>query len=206
MLKFDETQIISHLSGLPTSASIGFSAACATRLAPAYRVARHHVGTFVEDVLDLYLGDIWAYCIEQRPADWDAIAKKLEGTIPSEDEGASIAYEIVDDALAAAAYAARCVRDNNPRNAAWAAQRAYNAVDRFAAEQMNFGQYNQEAEAQLIANKFVQLELERQRQDLIAINAAPLNALIDALNAVRFAALCVSAVPLAELEGIIGPG
>lgn len=206
MLTFEETYMLSELRQLPRLAQVGFSAACATRLSSACHVAVRHVGTIPEGMLEEHLADIWAFCDEEKSADWRGIAARIEASIPTEDQGSSIAYEIIDDALAAAAYAIRCIYDNNPRNAVWAAQRAYNATDRFVAEQLNLSQYTQEMEARIIASTCVQIELEHQKKDLEALGASVADDLRGALKAIRLEASTTSVVPLAELQGFLDLG
>lgn len=87
--------------------------------------------------------------------------------IPKEDEGEWVAEQgPADDAAASLAYALRCRQSGASSEAAWAARRAYEAMDYYAGHMKDNDCSYVEAEEDILSHPMVQAELGRQERDL----------------------------------------
>jgi len=89
--------------------------------------------------------------------------------VPDEDSEETSTDDIADDSIAAVLYAAQSALGQDPRTAAWAARRAYEAADRHAAKRLNEAEYTESLEQRVLSSKVVQNELSRQRRDIAAL-------------------------------------
>jgi len=95
------------------------------------------------------------------------------GLIPQEDEGPWVTEQAAaEDAGAALAYALRCRQSGRGQEAAWAARRAYEALDHHVINRDDVDMNVPGAEARVLADPLVQVEFRRQRQDLDVALAA----------------------------------
>ena len=75
-------------------------------------------------------------------------------------------YPAADDAAAALAYSFRCRRNESPKEAVWAAGRAYQALDDYVVTNENIDTGAPGAETEVLNHPLVQAELARQSRDL----------------------------------------
>ena len=73
---------------------------------------------------------------------------------------------------ASVAYAIRARLADDPQNAAWAARRAYSAVDHFIMSQIHSTRITREHPQFILSHPLVQAELRRQQADLEALELA----------------------------------
>lgn len=195
-LTFDEPALVLRLSRLSARGLVAFASGCAARLAPAYEVLQRALRGPAPDLVAKSLEHLWNFASHGTQSDWASMADRLIDLIPDEDSGPSFAHAVIDDALAATAYAARAAREHHPQDAAWSARRLYDAVDRFAMRRLGATSLTVAIEAQLLRNEFVQAELKRQARDLLILESATSDTVAAAIDEVRSAAAAVSALPL----------
>lgn len=164
---FDEERLVHTLRRLPAESRVTFSAACAERLAPAYveysqRTSRGDATTLLQ-----ILARLWSD-LESGTSDAARLRGDLDrcmSLIPRADNGPWIQEQpAAEDAAAALAYALRCRQEGESQDAAWAARRAYDAIDYFVSTHENI--VGNQAVAQRLAHPLVQAELFRQQRDL----------------------------------------
>jgi hypothetical protein len=203
MHRFDEAHLVATLRGLPASAVVAFAASCATRLAEPYRIAQEYLCEGDAHIVHRSLDQLWLFAREGRDADWNAISEQLVALIPDEDDGSTFTHGIIDDALAATAYAARYALDQNVENAAFSARRVYETVDRFAGLALRVTGFDQTVETLLLESAVVQNELARQENDLRDLCATPADKMVQFIYNLRRRNLGVRALPL-DLSSIRG--
>jgi uncharacterized protein YjaG (DUF416 family) len=172
MLTYDRSALTERLAMIPERLRVLFAAAVAERLFP------HAEGFFhgrdpegldrLRDALDL----LWRYGGESRVGaeDRGAALSACETSIRSAaDEGTDDAL-FAENAAAAIAYGLRAMGTSDPQEPGWAAQRAYDTVDHFVLmEEADRGV--EWSEEQILAHAVVQRELQRQRDDVGALEA-----------------------------------
>jgi len=148
----------SELSALPPRLRGAFAALCARRLARAPGILE--TGIESRAFADLH-AQLWAAVTDTRTQpELTAAAERALSLIPEDDH----------DALAALTYALRAASGGDPKDAAWAAERVYNALDAFLQDQgLEVG--SPDSEAALLGHPLVQAELQRQADDLVALGA-----------------------------------
>lgn len=169
MRSFDEAVLVQRLGAIPKLRRVAFAAACAERLLPAYATYVSRSGWGDAARLRFMLDELWS--ISERGAN---TASNLQSTIddcmaliPGEDRGPWMherAY--AEDASSALAYALSCCQTGDSQEAAWAARRAYEAVDQFVVRQHNLGTEARRDEKRVLSYPTIQRELERQDRDL----------------------------------------
>ena len=93
--------------------------------------------------------------------------------IPGEDRGPWMPEQAyAEDAASALAYALSCCQTGDSQEAAWAARRAYEAVDQFVVRQHNLDTEARRDEMRVLSYPTIQRELERQDQDLECLSGA----------------------------------
>lgn len=105
---------------------------------------------------------LWAAVTDSgiRAQDTAAAAERALALVPDDD----------DDAAAALTYALRAASGGDRQDAAWAAERVYNALDAFLQNQgLEVG--SPSGEPAHLAHSLVQTELQRQADDLRALRA-----------------------------------
>src|SRR5882724_3878028 len=131
-LEFDEMELSERLEQLPRPLRAAFAAACAERLLPAYD--RFSTQTKTGDALTLeqILRRLWIDLSGEAMSD-EEVERQIQACmelIPKEDDGPWVPEQAAaEDAAAALAYALRCRQNGLAKEAAWAARRAYEAVD-----------------------------------------------------------------------------
>jgi len=116
--------------------------------------------------LETALSDLWSFALGGPGRDWVALSEQLIAEIPHEDKMDTAAHAVIDNALAAAAYAVSTAISFEARQAAFCARRAYEAMDGHAHEALDFTIYTPEIEQALLKHPIVQQELGRQARDL----------------------------------------
>jgi uncharacterized protein YjaG (DUF416 family) len=167
---FDEKKLVRELDQLPIWLRVAFATACAERLLPQF-VAYGHQARISGEELAQILEAVWASAEagEVRVPNLKETIERWLKLLPSEDEAAEAGVPFAMDAGAAAVYALRALSEGSSQEAAWAARRAYDAVDRFAQDSLDIDLERQDAEQQLLSFPAVQRELARQRRALDAL-------------------------------------
>jgi uncharacterized protein YjaG (DUF416 family) len=169
LLRFDEAQLVKMLDRLPRELRVVFAAACAERLLPAYAAFSERAGRGDPTALRHSLTLLWDDLGGSRLSD-EEVQTNLDACmelIPQEDDGPWVPEQASgEDAGAAVAYALRCRQNGESQEAAWAARRAYEALDHFVINRENIDVNKPGAEARALGHAVVQAELARQRRDV----------------------------------------
>lgn len=164
MLRYDEPALVRDLGRLKRNSRVAFAASCAERLIPAYGDFCKRSGRGDRATLAGILERAWQHLLgdEMREEQVRAELRRCMALIPAEDDEPWIDEQpYADDAASAIAYTLRALEDGEPREAAWAARRAYEAADHHVMHRVGV-----EGESQVLAHPIVQVELLRQRRDL----------------------------------------
>src|SRR5262245_55148515 len=132
MLRHDEAALVCHLGRLGNDSRVAFAAACAERLLPAYNEFCRRAGRGSRDALAGILEKVWLHLLGNKmsTAQIRAELDRSMSFIPGEDDEPWVDEQpYADDAASAVAYALRALETGEPREAAWAARRAYDAAD-----------------------------------------------------------------------------
>src|SRR5437867_5776161 len=135
--EFDERELVARLEALSPECRVVFAAACAERALPGYDAFLVRTGRRRPATLRSNLTRLWDDLAGNRMMDGE-IQTRIDTClemIPKEEEGAWVEPEsaLADDAAAAVAYALSCRQNGSAQEAAWAARRAYEALDYFVA-------------------------------------------------------------------------
>lgn len=169
VLRYDETALVSQLDLLQAPVGVAFAFACAERIVPAYRAFHALTGYGDPLMLESTLELLW------KALEDDSVAKPaLEQHIQAcdalflkEDAGSPwLLHSAANDALAAVYYGIRCWRTGEAQEAAWAARRVYEALDRAVIERSGIDVNAGGAERTILEDSLIQAELERQARDL----------------------------------------
>jgi uncharacterized protein YjaG (DUF416 family) len=167
-LRFDDAELIARLAKLPNKLRVAFAAACAQRQLPNYEMFSKKSGSGNPQIFEEALDSVWED-LQGRPVSDVELASTLEkclslieGEKDDPDEDAAYA----DDAAASVAYAIRARLTGAPQEAAWAAKRAYEAIDHMVMNQFPTGLIGRDLERDVVSHPLVQTELRRQQADL----------------------------------------
>ena len=169
LLHFDEHALVQKLDHLPVAFRTAFAAASAQRLLPAYVRYSSLTGHGDQQELAEILARLWSDLdglktpaeIQQRDID---ICMSL---IPQEESDSWVPEQpYAEDAAAALAYALRTRKNGAAQEAAWAARRAYEAMDHFVTHNHEIDANATDSENKILAHPLIQTELARQDQDL----------------------------------------
>ena len=169
ILGFNEIELMGKLEQLPEDRRTAFAAACAERLLLAYARFSERTGRGNLDGLRTLLGRLWDDLAGSRFADeeLDSVIEDCMGLIPPEDdEPWVIEQAAAEDAASAVAYALRCRRSGSAQEAAWAARRAYEALDHYVINREKMDLSIAGIERRVLAHPVIQAELLRQQRDL----------------------------------------
>jgi hypothetical protein len=171
MIIFDENTLKLHLESLDGVKQTIFAASASTRLLNIFNSLRltnyTHTYKLLNDMLDKFWFDILAPVNKN-----DKWLKQLEvilSLIPEESDVSNIMDALLDDAASSFAYSIRCFLNPHAQEAAWAARRAYEAADQVAIKILNIQPGLQTAEKKIALHEVVQLELYRQKHDIILL-------------------------------------
>jgi uncharacterized protein YjaG (DUF416 family) len=197
ILRFSEQLLVKELERLPSPFRVVFAAASAERLVPAYTSFSRRTGrgdaTTLAAVLERLWLDVQGNRMDARQVQENVVMSLC--LIPQEDSGPWVSEQAwAEDAAAAVAYALRCRQNGQSQEAAWAARRAYEALDHFAIDQVGIDMNRAEAEEQVLSHPLVQAELLRQRRDLDELLAANQQDVIRVAQRMRERAQAESAI------------
>jgi len=169
-IAFDEAELARKLNGLAPRSRVAFAAACAERLLPAYEAFTELAGRGDARALGDMLARIWKNLLGQKmgPNELQADIDRCMELIPGEDEEPWFdGQPYADDAASAVAYTLRALQRGDSQESAWAARRAYEALDHHVTHRLGI-----DDEVQAAGHPAVQAELLRQRRDLHELDAA----------------------------------
>ncbi|HLH72677.1 MAG TPA: DUF416 family protein [Chloroflexota bacterium] len=169
ILRFNEESLKSELSRIAAPLRVVFAAAVAERLLPAYVTFSHKTGRGNPDLLTQILERLWGDIdgIEMSPEQLQQNIDLSMELIPKEDEIPWIPDQAwAEDAAVAVVYALHTRQNGKSQDAAWAARRAYDALDHFVTTQEDIDPSAAGAEEQIISNPLIQAEFMRQQRDL----------------------------------------
>ena len=153
VLVYDETALKERVAGLPEAERTLLAAACAERLMPLYewiaRAAGSAEAASIRSALDL----AWSASASAQQA--EQAQREVEDLVPDEDdEDAHVDVALVQNAIAAVAYALRAMGSHDAQDVVWAARQLYEAADyivqREAPNQTYIEDLEQEAPIQLV--------------------------------------------------------
>jgi uncharacterized protein YjaG (DUF416 family) len=169
MLEFDERQLKIDLASVPKEARVAFAAACAERLAPAYKRFAEISGRGAPDLLVSILGRLWADLqgVPMTVAESNANIRHCLALVPTEEDGPWIDEQAAaEDHVSALVYALTCLQGGEPQEAAWSAQHVFEALNSFVQCRDGRGDTQALDPKRVLADPLVQAELARQKQDL----------------------------------------
>jgi uncharacterized protein YjaG (DUF416 family) len=169
ILRFNEESLKAELNRIAAPLRVVFAAAAAERLLPAYVSFSHKTGRGNPHLLTEILERLWRDIdgIKMDPEELQQNIDLSMELIPQEDEIPWIPDQAwAEDAAVAVVYAL-CTRQNGKsQDSAWAARRAYNALDHFVTTQEDIDPSSPGAEERTISNPLIQAEFMRQQRDL----------------------------------------
>jgi len=173
LLRYDEEVLVQQLNALPLWGKVAFAVACAYRLMPSYARFFSETGwgnpRLLNDALEYSLRHAW-----DCPIDEGTIADMIDAVmvvIPDENDVQSQYQPFGEDAGAAVAYVLRTMRTGDSNEAAWAARRAYEAVELLATRIHALNDSSPIDEDAILTSRLVQCELSRQQRDISDIAA-----------------------------------
>lgn len=166
---YNEELLVADLDRLAVPLRVVFAAACAERLKPAYEEFSKQTGRGDPAKLAAILNRLWED-LEGNEMSSPQLQQSIDtcmALIPQEDDGPWVSTQAAaEDAAAALAYALRCRQSGEAQEAAWAACRAYEAVDHFVINREDIDVNEAGSERAVLSHPIVQAELSRQRRDL----------------------------------------
>lgn len=169
ILRFDEGSLKTELDRIAVPLRVAFAAAVAERLLPAYVSFSHKTERGDPHLLTEILERLWRD-IDGIKMDTEELQQSIDLSmelIPQEDESPWIADQAwAEDAAAAVVFALSCRQNGASQEAAWAARRAYDALDNFVMTQEDIDPSTPGAEERIISNPLIQAEFMRQQRDL----------------------------------------
>lgn len=175
-LTFNEPALERRLEALHASKMVAFAAACAERLMPAYvrysekAMLQGESGSLYRDALEIIWGQLLGLDVSRKII--EELEQKCLAAIPLEEEAWKFGEPYAEDAGAAVTFAIKALLYRDPRQAVWAARRAYEAVDNCVVRSHE-ANLSQLTEQQIISNRLIQNELARQKFDLEELEAKP---------------------------------
>lgn len=165
-LDFDEPGLVARLAKLPSELRVAFAALCAERQLPNYIQFSERSGWGNPNVLKDALESIWQDIQGQShsKAEFETLLEQCMTLIPTEDTEGDTAN--AEDAAASVAYTIRSRLADDPQEAAWAAQCAYNALWHLLMSQIESTSIEPEHVRFVRSHSLVQAELRRQQADL----------------------------------------
>jgi len=169
ILNFNEDLLTTELDRIVFPLRVIFAATVAERLLPAYGNFAYKSGRGDPNMLTEILERLWQD-IQGTQMDSDELQQNIDLSIkliPREDDIPWIPDQAwAEDAVAAVTYALRSRQNGTSRESAWAARRAYEALDHFVASREDIDPNIVGAEERVLSNPLVQDELMRQQRDL----------------------------------------
>jgi len=166
---FNEQSLIKRLDQLPSLFKVLFAATVAERLLPAYLNYSRRTGRGNPKALSAAMQRLWLD-LEGHRMDTAQLNENLDsvmGLIPREDDSSWVPEQAwAEDAAAAIAYALRCRESGRSAESAWAARRAYEALDHMVITKMSIDTSRPGAGEEVLSSPLIQAELSRQQRDL----------------------------------------
>jgi Protein of unknown function (DUF416) len=182
MFKFQEELLVQCLAKFSAKQKSAFATACATRLFSSYAAYAFKFGR-AEDVTSLrgILDELWSQSLSSTDVGdrhrLEEIVQELSCQLPSQEETWTVLHAFADDAIASTMYAARTLLTASANEAAWAARRAYEAVDQ-AVLKLSGTPNTPDEELLVISHPLIQRELGRQNEDLRSLSDLGANAIL----------------------------
>jgi uncharacterized protein YjaG (DUF416 family) len=168
ILSYNEELLKTELDRIAVPLRVVFAAAAAERLLPAYVSFSHRAGRGNPYLLTEILERLWRDIqgIKMDPEELQQNIDLSMKLIPEEDDIPWIlGQEWAEDAVVAVVYALRCRQSGKSQESAWAARRAYEALDHFVINNEDIDP-SIVGEEGLLSNPLIQDELMRQQRDL----------------------------------------
>lgn len=166
---YNEASNVAILRRLPSRLRVVFALLCAFRLLPTYQRFHSRTGLGDPEALDTLVESLWVDCIDKTLED-EGVRKYSEqclDLVPNEDKGWDEETQpYAEDAAAAVVYAYRSRLTGDPQEAAWAARRIYESLDRYVQTVMEISLHDPETERAILSHPAMQAELARQERDL----------------------------------------
>jgi hypothetical protein len=164
VLGFDEETLVKSLRPLPLGSPIALALRIAERSVHVCRSGSR--STVYSSILLPAVDSLWAF-LEGASIEVQQILDQVIEHLPDSDGESTIQDALDDHAIAALAYALRCAQStDSAQEAAWAARRAYEAVDQAVVSLLDTLD-----EARILRHEWVQRELGRQQRDLVLVLA-----------------------------------
>jgi uncharacterized protein YjaG (DUF416 family) len=196
ILSFDEESLTTELDRIALPLRVVFAATVAERLLPVYVSFSHKAGRGNPDRLTEILDRLWRD-IQGTRMDPEELQQNIDlssDLIPREDDIPWIPDQAwTEDAVAAVTFALRSRQNGKSQEAAWAARRAYEALDHFVISHENIDPNIVGAEEQILSNPLIQDELMRQQRDFGELYAEDLQDVATLARKVRQRAKAESA-------------
>lgn len=170
MFDFDEDKLSFRLKKFRPISRMLFAVTCAQRLFPVYEFCCDKVRFSTAIKVRSALANLWKLVLKNETKYEGRFLDLYDDLIPSEDSQWSPLNPIIENAVAAVAYACQSA---DAENAAWAALQCYEATDYVVhtIEKIKFS--SPLAESQILGSELVQAELLRQNRDLKELNGIP---------------------------------
>jgi uncharacterized protein YjaG (DUF416 family) len=196
-LHFNEQWLIEKLNELSLALRVLFAAIAAERLSPAYLNYSRLTGHGDPKALSAALERLWRDVGGER-MDGEEVQENLEQVMKllrREDDNSWIPEQArAEDAAAAVAYALRCRENGQSTDSAWAARRAYEAVDHFVIAKMGIDISTPGANEAVLSSPLVQAELARQQRDIDELQARYRDDVVSLAQRMRERALAESKI------------
>jgi uncharacterized protein YjaG (DUF416 family) len=169
ILRFDEELLKKELNRIAVPLRVVFAAAVAERLLPAYVTFSRKTGRGNPHLLTEILERLWRD-IDGVKMDPEELQRNIDLSmelIPQDDEKPWIPDQAwAEDAAVAVVYAL-CTRQNGKsQDSAWAARRAWDALDDFVTQEEDIDDSTAGTEERILSNPLIQAEFMRQQRDL----------------------------------------
>jgi uncharacterized protein YjaG (DUF416 family) len=174
-LDYDEPDLVARLARLPSKLRVVFAALCAERQLPNYFRFSERSGWGDPKFLKEALQSIWEDVQGSKSlnkAELETMLERCEALTPTGEENTKEESAYADDAGTSLLYTIRTRLTDNPQEAAWAARRAFEAVDYFIMRQIDSTTITREHLRFALSQPIVQAELRRQQADLKELESA----------------------------------
>lgn len=169
LIHYNEQELVRRLEQLSPKLRVVFAAACAERLLPTYFSFSERTGNGDPSRLAMILERLWVD-LQGNPMSTEEMRANLDvcmSLIPQEGEDLWVDEQAyAEDAAVALAYALRCRQSGESQEAAWAARRAYEAVDYYVINRVGIDANQPGGEEQVLSHDIVRAELARQHRDI----------------------------------------
>ena len=171
IVAYSESQLKVQLRELPPRCRTIFALACAQRLLPTYEHFTRRTREGDLPLVTAAINRLWLDVEGQllSPRELQANLDSVMALIPEECTSLEAAAA---DALSCLSYAICCRRTGSAQEAAWAARRAYEALDGLVIAQQRIELNVAGAEERALSHPSIQAELIRQQRDLRELRAA----------------------------------